>query len=87
ALIRFGEIFNNVKENKYALLWDVQNYYESRMFLTLYGAYEFGNKGTDAKDIGINSELAQKGLLAMKTLQAANSSNPIDMRNPQVRRG
>ncbi|MBF4337698.1 extracellular solute-binding protein, partial [Vibrio anguillarum] len=44
-------------------------------------------KGTDAKDIGINSELAQKGLLAMKTLQAANSSNPIDMRNPQVRRG
>ncbi|MBF4327586.1 extracellular solute-binding protein, partial [Vibrio anguillarum] len=49
--------------------------------------YEFGNKGTDAKDIGINSELAQKGLLAMKTLQAANSSNPIDMRNPQVRRG
>ncbi|NAW98432.1 extracellular solute-binding protein [Vibrio sp. V23_P3S9T160] len=87
ALIRYGEIFNNVKENKYALLWDVQNYYESRMFLTLYGAYEFGNKGTDAKDIGINSELAQKGLLAMKTLQAANSSNPIDMRNPQVRRG
>lgn len=87
ALIRYGETFNNVKENKYALLWDVQNYYESRMFLTLYGAYEFGNKGTDAKDIGINSELAQKGLLAMKTLQAANSSNPIDMRNPQVRRG
>ncbi|MBF4245046.1 maltose ABC transporter substrate-binding protein [Vibrio anguillarum] len=87
ALIRYGETFNNAKENKYALLWDVQNYYESRMFLTLYGAYEFGNKGTDAKDIGINSELAQKGLLAMKTLQAANSSNPIDMRNPQVRRG
>ncbi|MGC7893487.1 maltose ABC transporter substrate-binding protein [Vibrio anguillarum] len=87
ALIRYGETFNNAKENKYALLWDVQNYYESRMFLTLYGAYEFGNKGTDAKDLGINSELAQKGLLAMKTLQAANSSNPIDMRNPQVRRG
>ena len=68
-------------------LWDIQNYYESRMFVTLYGAYEFGNNGTDAKDIGIDSEEAQKGLEAMKSLRVANSSNPIDMRNPQVRRG
>ncbi|HCT5786460.1 TPA: extracellular solute-binding protein, partial [Klebsiella variicola] len=79
--------FNNVKENKYTLLWDVQNYYESRMFLTLYGAYEFGQEGTNVKDLGINSELAQKGLAAMKRLKTANPSNPVDMRNPQVRRG
>ena len=86
-LIQLSAEFNNVKENKYTLLWDVQNYYESRMFLTLYGAYEFGQEGTNVKDLGINSELAQKGLAAMKRLKTANPSNPVDMRNPQVRRG
>lgn len=86
-IIEFSQQFNNKKEHKYALLWDIQNYYESRMFLTLYGAYEFGNNGTNAKDIGISSEKAQQGLAAMKTLQVANNSNPNDMRNPQVRRG
>ncbi|MGR2819954.1 maltose ABC transporter substrate-binding protein [Vibrio vulnificus] len=86
-IIAFGKAFNNAKENKYALLWDIQNYYESRMFLTLYGAYEFGQNGTDAKDLGINSPLALQGMEAMKSLKAANNSNPVDMRNPQVRRG
>ncbi|WP_269291055.1 maltose ABC transporter substrate-binding protein [Vibrio cholerae] len=86
-IMEFGKGFNNAKENKYALLWDIQNYYESRMFLTLYGAYEFGKGGTDAKDLGIDSSLAQQGMSAMKTLKAANNSNPVDMRNPQVRRG
>ncbi|WP_025740666.1 maltose ABC transporter substrate-binding protein [Salinivibrio socompensis] len=86
-IIDFSVDFNDSKENKYGLLWDVQNYYESRMFLTLYGAYEFGKNGTDAKDLGINSTLAQRGLSAMRALRKANSSNPSDMRNPQVRRG
>lgn len=86
-IINFSQSFNNAKQNKYALLWDIQNYYESRMFLTLYGAYEFGQGGTDAKDLGINSLMAQQGMAAMYTLKAANSSNPVDMRNPQVRRG
>ncbi|CAK4067746.1 MULTISPECIES: maltose ABC transporter substrate-binding protein [Vibrio] len=86
-LIEFSKTFNDKKSHKYALLWDIQNYYESRSFVTLYGAYEFGNHGTDAKDIGINSEKAQQGLEAMKKLRVANNSNPIDMRNAQVRRG
>lgn len=86
-LISFSQEFNNKTQNKYALLWDVQNYYESRMFLTLHGAYEFGNNGTNAKDIGINSLEAQQGLASMKKLKVANNSNPADMRSPQVRRG
>ena len=31
-LIEFGKSFNDKKANKYTLLWDVQNYYDSRMF-------------------------------------------------------
>ncbi|NOI64668.1 maltose ABC transporter substrate-binding protein [Vibrio sp. 99-8-1] len=86
-IVEFAKAFNNKKENKYALLWDIQNYYESRMFLTQFGAYEFGNNGTDANDIGIASVEAQMGLTVMKKLRVANNSNPMDMRNPQVRRG
>ena len=84
---QFAKTFNDSKANKYALLWDVQNYYESRLFLSLYGGYEFGKEGTDTNDIGINSPQAQKGLAALKKLQASNNFNPFDMRNPQVRRG
>ena len=83
----FAKTFNDNKANQYALLWDVQNYYESRIFLSLYGGYEFGKQGTDTSDIGINSPQAQKGLAALKKLQASNNFNPFDMRNPQVRRG
>ena len=83
----FAKTFNDTRANKYALLWDIQNYYESRMFVTLYGAYEFGNKGTNKNDIGIASKQAQQGLAAMQKLRSANNSNPYDMRNPQVRRG
>lgn len=83
----FAKTFNDSKSNKYALLWDVQNYYESRIFLSLYGGYEFGKQGTDTKDIGINSPQAQKGLAALKKLQTSNDFNAFDMRNPQVRRG
>ncbi|HDY8566802.1 TPA: extracellular solute-binding protein, partial [Klebsiella pneumoniae] len=67
-LINFSKKFNIPKENRYALLWDVQNYYESRMFVAMYGAYEFGHNGTDVRDIGINSIKAQKGLESMKQL-------------------
>lgn len=86
-IIEFSKSFNDKKKNKYSLLWDVQNYYESRMFVALFGGYEFGKNGTDAKDIGINSEAAKKGMAALNTLKQANDSNPVDMRNPQVRRG
>ncbi len=61
----FSEKFNNSSEHKYALLWDVQNYYVSRMFITLYGANEFGKTGNDPKALGIASSEAKKGLETM----------------------
>ena len=86
-ILTFSESFNDKKKNKYALVWDIQNYYESRMFVSLYGGYEFGNNGTNSKDIGIASENAQKGLTALKNVYNSLKFNPSDMRNPQVRRG
>lgn len=86
-IINYGKKFNDLQQHKYALLWDVQNYYVSRMFITLYGASEFGKNGSDPKSLGIDSSLAQKGLETMKRLKEANPSNPLDMSNPQVLRG
>jgi len=86
-VMQFAETFNDKQQNKYAFVWDIQNYYESRMFLSMYGGYEFGKNGTDASDIGIATPQAQKGLAALKEVQRAQGFNPFDMRNPQVRRG
>lgn len=86
-IMKFAEKFNDKQQNKYAFVWDIQNYYESRMFLSMYGGYEFGKNGTDAKDIGIATPEAQKGLAALKDVQKSQGFNPFDMRNPQVRRG
>ncbi len=86
-VMEFAKSFNNKQKNKYAFVWNIQDYYESRMFLSLYGGYEFGKNGTDAKDIGIATPEAQKGLAALKEVQQSQGFNPYDMRNPQVRRG
>ncbi|KIF46293.1 sugar ABC transporter substrate-binding protein [Vibrio owensii 47666-1] len=86
-LIKYSETFNDTKQQKYALLWNVQNYYESRMFFAMNGGYEFGNNGADASDLGIATEDAAKGLALMLKLKQANSANSADLTDPQVRRG
>lgn len=86
-LIAFAPGFNKPEENQFTLVWNVQNYYFSRMFLALFGAYEFGANGTDAADIGIASAEAEEGLKALLELKAANASRNADMVNAQVPRG
>lgn len=86
-LIEFAPSFNDKAKNKYTLLWSVQNYYFSRMFFSLFGAYEFGKNGTDPKDFGIASDAAVQGMTALLELKAANNARNADMTNPQVPRG
>ncbi|MGF1739968.1 maltose ABC transporter substrate-binding protein [Vibrio profundum] len=85
-LIKFAKKFNNPDKHKYTLLWNIQNYYQSRMFLAMEGGYEFGNNGTNAKDLGIANKGAVAGLTSMLKLKAANSANSADISDPQVRR-
>lgn len=86
-LIEFSKTFNDSRQKKYALLWNVQNYYESRMFFAMNGGYEFGDNGSNPKDLGIANEGAIEGLTAMLKLKEANSANSADLTDPQVRRG
>lgn len=86
-LIEKTTSFTSIQENRYGLLWDIQNYYESRMFLAMFGGYEFGNNGLDPNDLGIAKPESVEGLEAMLALKAISAPSAADMGNPQVRRG
>lgn len=60
-IIEFAKTFNNPKKNQYALMWQVNSTYYSHCFLAGYGAYVFGNNGSDKDDIGLNSTGAIEG--------------------------
>ncbi|MCX7695736.1 MAG: maltose ABC transporter substrate-binding protein [Caloramator sp.] len=68
-ILEFAKTFNNPKEKKYALAWDVGNAYFSYSFLTANGGYVFGKQGTDKDDIGLNNDGAVKGATFYKSLR------------------
>ncbi|WDC85226.1 maltose ABC transporter substrate-binding protein [Caloramator sp. mosi_1] len=67
-IIEFAKTFNNPKEKKFALAWDVGNAYFSYSFLTANGGYVFGKAGTDKDDIGLNNDGAVAGATFYKSL-------------------
>ncbi|MEK0312790.1 sugar ABC transporter substrate-binding protein [Cohnella sp. 56] len=73
-VIKFAKTFNDVKANKYAYMWELGNGYWSWGFFGGYGAYVFGNGGTDESDIGINKP---EGVEAAKFFQSLKEILPI----------
>lgn len=57
----FAATFNDIKNNKYAFMWEIDNFYFAYPFLATTGGYVFGNNGTDKTDIGLNNEGAVQG--------------------------
>lgn len=68
-IIDFAKTYNNPKENKYALMWQVNSSYLSHCFLAGYGAYVFGNNGSDKNDIGLNTPDAIEGAKFFRSLK------------------
>ncbi|MEX2414807.1 MAG: extracellular solute-binding protein, partial [Paenibacillaceae bacterium] len=60
-VIDFASTFNDVKNNKYALMWELQQFYYNYAFLVTPGGYMFGDKGTNKDDIGLNNEGSIEG--------------------------
>ncbi|GAM55567.1 maltose/maltodextrin ABC transporter [Vibrio ishigakensis] len=80
--------FTNPSKNEYALVWAINDdYYMNRPFMTMYGAYEFGDNNLNPDDIGITGDAAVKGLEAMMELKDLTVSNSNDVSNSQVRQG
>ncbi|MFD0672993.1 extracellular solute-binding protein [Cohnella sp. GCM10027633] len=68
-VIAFAKDFNDVKNQKYAYMWEVGNGYWSWGFFGGYDAYVFGNGGTDPNDIGLNSAGAVEGAKFFQSLK------------------
>ncbi|SEF40180.1 carbohydrate ABC transporter substrate-binding protein, CUT1 family (TC 3.A.1.1.-) [Caloramator fervidus] len=68
-IIEFAKKYNNPKEKKYALMWNVGDPYYSYSFLSAFGGYVFGNNGTNKDDIGLNNEGAIEGAKYFKSLR------------------
>ena len=60
-VVEFAKTYNDPATNKYALMWEVGNFYFSYPFVAS-GGYVFGDGGKDASDIGLNNEGAVAGL-------------------------
>ncbi|MBA9088844.1 arabinogalactan oligomer/maltooligosaccharide transport system substrate-binding protein [Fontibacillus solani] len=74
GVIEFAKTFNDPKANKFAYMWDIGSSYWNYGFFGGYGAYIFGNDGTDPTDIGLNSE---QGVEAAKFYQSLNAILPL----------
>ncbi|MGM0883570.1 MAG: maltose ABC transporter substrate-binding protein [Bacillota bacterium] len=74
-IVEFAKTFNDPKNNKYALMWDVGNFYFSYPFIST-GGYVYGDNGQNKDDIGLNTEGAIKGLTYYGSLK--NSILPLN---------
>ncbi|WP_424767051.1 maltose ABC transporter substrate-binding protein [Paenibacillus sp. sgz302251] len=74
-IVEFAKTFNDPASNKYALMWDVGNFYFSYPFIST-GGYVYGDNGQNKDDIGLNTEGAIEGLTYYGSLK--NSILPLN---------
>lgn len=67
-VIAFAKTYNDVKNKKYALMWETGNLYFNYPFIASSGGYLFGNNGTNKDDIGLAKDGALEGLKVYQSL-------------------
>lgn len=60
-IVAFAKTYNDVPNNKFALMWEIGNFYFNYPFIST-GGYVFGDNGQNKDDIGLNTEGAISGL-------------------------
>ncbi|WP_028546866.1 sugar ABC transporter substrate-binding protein [Paenibacillus taiwanensis] len=75
-LIQFAKTYNDPPKKKYAFMWNVGQLYQSYSFLAGYGGYVFGDGGTNAADMGLNSA---ESIAGAKYLQSLKPILPINV--------
>jgi len=68
-IVEFAKTFNDVKNNKYAIMWELQQFYYDYAFLASNGGYMFGDNNTNKNDIGLNNDGAVEGGKFMQQLK------------------
>lgn len=68
-IVEFAKTYNDVAQNKFAMVWEVSAPYYNYIFMSAYGADLFGPTGTEQAKHDINSEAAIKGLTYFQSLR------------------
>ncbi|WP_316245524.1 sugar ABC transporter substrate-binding protein [Gorillibacterium timonense] len=68
-IVNFAKTYNDPKNNKYTLMWELQQFYYDFGFMATTGGYIFGDDNTNKEDIGLNNEGAVEGVKFMKSLK------------------
>lgn len=84
-VVEFSKTFNDTKNNKYGLMWDVANFYFSYPFIST-GGYVYGDNGQNKDDIGLNTEGAIAGLKYYGSLKSILPLNSGDI-NYDIKKG
>lgn len=61
-VVEFAKGYNDPEKAKFALMWEIENFYFNYIFIATTGGYVFGNNGVNFNDIGLNNEGAAEGV-------------------------
>lgn len=78
-VVEFSKTFNDATKNKYALMWEVGNFYFNHIFFAAKGGYVFGSNGEDPTDIGLNTDGAVAGIKSFQSLKEILPINSGDI--------
>lgn len=85
-VIAFAKTYNDVKNKKYALMWETGNMYFNYPFIASAGGYLFGDNGTNKDDMGLANDGAIEGLKVYQSLVDILPIKSGDI-NPDIKRG
>lgn len=77
-VIEFAKTYNDPNANKFALMWEVGNFYFNYPFLST-GGYVYGDNGQNKDDIGLNNEGAVAGMKFYGSLKEILPMNSGDV--------
>ncbi|MFD1954955.1 extracellular solute-binding protein [Paenibacillus thailandensis] len=68
-VVAFAKTYNDPAANKYAIMWELGNFYYNYMFIASNGGYVYGDNGQNAEDIGLNNDAAVQGMTYFASLK------------------
>ena len=77
-IIEFANKYNDEKNNTWAIRWQANDAYVNEFFLTAYGYELFGEDGTDADAINLDTEAVLNGLKYYQSMRPVWNVNSAD---------
>jgi len=78
SIIKFAKGYNDVANNKFGFMWQVNDFYYNYSWIAGSGGYVFGADGTNPSDIGLNNDGAVEGMKFYQSLREALPIKAVD---------